>query len=97
MKGEKFHYVGKDAGLVQLNAASPLDGLPYTKQVAGPDVGAPIGKTVFDAAIDGCDAEPMQRKPDGTYVQKSRPCASSLVYNGKDGLWMTEEGLAQLD
>jgi len=126
MKGEKFHYVGKDAGLVQLQGDDPTPekvvvmepipnqalsngaggegleafpnaprtafyvqydranqlwreqlaqdgGLPYTQQIAGPDVGAPIGKTVHDAAVDGMDAQPMDRKPNGKYAQQSEP------------------------
>ena len=42
--------------------------LPYTQQMAGPDVGAPVGKSVHDAAIDGMDAQPMDRKENGKYA-----------------------------
>ena len=130
MKGEKFHYVGQDAKLVQIQGDSdptpekvvvmePIPNqalsngaagegleafpnaprtafyaqydapnqlwrqslaqnqwLPYTQQMAGPDVGAPVGKSVHDAAIDGMDAQPMDRKENGKYAQKSRPSNS---------------------
>ena len=129
MKGEKFHYVGQDAKLVQIqgdsdptpekvvvmepipnqalsngaagegleafpnaprtafyaqydranqlwrnNMVQTTDGdLPYTQQIAGPDVGSPIGKSVHDASVDGMDAQPMDRKPNGTWAQVSEP------------------------
>jgi len=42
--------------------------LPYTQQIAGPDVNDQIGKTVHDAANDGMDAYPMDRKENGKYA-----------------------------